>query len=49
MAEKCKPVLTVASNLKYWLKMPFALLRKQESPVSLYRALPGVDTPEASL
>lgn len=43
--EKSKTVLKVALNLKYLMKV----LRKEESPVSLSRALPEADTPGASL
>lgn len=49
MMERCKSVLTVASDLRYWMQMPLAGRRKQESPVSLNRAPPEADTPVASL
>lgn len=45
-AEVCKPVLTVSSNLKK--KVENAFCCTWETPVSLHRALPEADTPEAS-
>lgn len=46
MTEECKPVLIVSSHLKNMIENAFCCT--WETPVSLHRALPEADFPEAS-